>query len=138
MGCQQSLITMFDDDDETTENENPLGPSGPQQDFIPNRATRRQEVNAYLTKFREEEKAMSRKELGTFRDIQKRRIVNEIIRAHAGTNGEAFVLVLDKLSTFLLSTQVSMNDIMYPKEAVCLVENVMKKRQPNPFMEALI
>jgi len=137
MGCQQSLITMFDDDDETTENENPLGPSGPQQDFIPNRATRRQEVNAYLTKFREEEKAMSRKELGTFRDIQKRRIVNEIIRAHAGTNGEAFVLVLDKLSTFLLSTQVSMNDIMYPKEAVCLVENVMKKRQPNPFMEAV-
>ena len=106
-------------------------------DFIPDRAARRKQVNDYLTKYEEEEKLKNRSELGSFKQIQKRRLLNEIIRAHQGPNGEPYALVLDQLSTFLLSTQLSMNDIMYPKESVVLVENITKKRQPNPFMEAV-
>ena len=138
MGCQQSLAEVtayFDEDDSDTKIINPTGPQKP--DHIPNRAVRRKEINTYLSKYRDEEKALTRNKLGNFRDIQKRRILEEIIRAHAGSNGEPYVLVLDKLTTFLLSTQFSMNDIMYPKEPICLVENVSKKRQPNPYMEAV-
>ena len=136
MGCQQSLQTIIDDfqGNEAASTTNPMKQ---QQDVLPDRKARRTQVTQLLEKYQETEKFLDREALGSFLDIQKRRLVNEIIRCHAGPNGEGFVLVLDKLSTFLLSTQLSMNEIMYPRESVCLVENINRKRQPNPFMEAV-
>ena len=132
----QTFVDDFttDNADDAPRSTNPMRST---HDVLPNRTQRRSQVAQFLKTYQEKEQAMDRSALGSFLDIQKRRLVNEIVRAHAGPNGEPFVLVLDKMSTFLISTQLSMKELMYPTESVCLVENVMKKRQPNPCMEAV-
>ena len=140
MGCNQSIQTFISeiqgDEEEVTSSTN-ANPMKSRHDYVPDRGKRRSQVTANLKKYQDNEQSLSREHLGSFLDIQKRRLINEVIRAHAGPNGEGFILVLDKLSTFLVSTQLSMNEIMYPKESVCLIENIMKRRQPSPSMEAV-
>ena len=131
MGCQQSLIL----DGEQIETSNPS--HNPEADYVPNRKERRKQIAEAIQRLEADEKALSRSQLGSFKDIQRRRLLNEVIHAYTGPNGEGFALVLDRMGTYLLDTQVDMTDIMYPSAGVCMIENLFKKRQPNPYMEAV-
>jgi hypothetical protein len=135
MGCRHSLtLTTEDSDAVTTPN-----PShrGTEPDYVPARKPTRAHIAALREGFADTEKAMDRAELGSLKTIQRRRLLNEIVHAYTGPNGEGFALVLDRLGTYLISTQLNMGDIMFPTAGVCLVENLFKKRQPNPYMSAV-
>ena len=104
---------------------------------VANPALRRKNVQDNLAKFHQSEKVLKREELGRFKDIQKRRILAEVINVFTNPTGEPFVLILDDLGKDLLSSQLDMSEIMYPEGPVCMVEKLGVVRQPLPDMEAV-
>ena len=127
-----SVPTLSEDGDDSS------GTSpGRRLSVLPDKVTRRSQISAAVKKFMDSERGMPRQSLGGFRDVQKRRILNEVINVFQNPSGEPFVLILDPLGAAVLSTQLSMSDIMFPEGPVALLENLQKKRPPMRNMEAV-
>jgi len=87
--------------------------------------------------YHKNEKSMKREQLGKFKDMQRRRVMAEVIEAFKNPTGEPFVLVLDDMGAKILTTQIDMTDIMYPEGPVAMIEKLGVIRQPMPDMEAV-
>ena len=138
MGCAYSVPTLAEG--EGTESSGGEGSSGGRaraDSLLPDIPLRREQIKASVQSFLAAERARPRVAIGPFRDIQKRRTLHEVIHAFANPTGQPFVLILDGLGAAVLSNQLTMSEIMFPEGPVALLENLAKKRQPCPTMEAV-
>ncbi|XBI98325.1 hypothetical protein VPH35_018576 [Triticum aestivum] len=73
---------------------------------------------------------------GTFREITRDRLLNEMLRSTRQNKGSPWkVLIMDKLTVKIMSSSCKMGDIT--EQGVSLVEDLYKRRQPLPSMEAI-
>ncbi|CAA7400736.1 unnamed protein product [Spirodela intermedia] len=76
-------------------------------------------------------------EYKTFRQISRERLLHEMLRSARvkDSKGAWKVLIMDKLTTKIMSYSCKMADIT--EEGVSLVEDLSKRRQPLPSMDAI-
>ncbi|EMS45373.1 putative protein transport Sec1a [Triticum urartu] len=73
---------------------------------------------------------------GSFREITRDRLLNEMLRSTRQNKGSPWkVLIMDKLTVKIMSSSCKMGDIT--EQGVSLVEDLYKRRQPLPSMEAI-
>ncbi|VAH41093.1 unnamed protein product [Triticum turgidum subsp. durum] len=73
---------------------------------------------------------------GTFREITRDRLLNEMLRSTRQNKGSTWkVLIMDKLTVKIMSSSCKMGDIT--DQGVSLVEDLYKRRQPLPSMDAI-
>jgi syntaxin-binding protein 1 len=137
MGCDMSSLSIPIIESGTDQSISNNGGRVPINNVVHNLAERRQQVRINRAKFQNDEQNLKRMAIGAFKDIQKRRIMAEVINTFKNPSGAPFVLVCDTLGTHLLSTQLDMSEIMYPEGPVCMVEKLGVVRQPMPDMEAV-
>ncbi|XP_057827206.1 SNARE-interacting protein KEULE isoform X1 [Cryptomeria japonica] len=76
-------------------------------------------------------------EVRSFRHLTRDRLLQEMLRTTKETNSKSIwkVLIMDKVTTKVMSYSCKMADIT--EEGISLVEDVSKRRQPLPAMEAV-
>ncbi|KAF7013511.1 hypothetical protein CFC21_027593 [Triticum aestivum] len=73
---------------------------------------------------------------GSFREITRDRLLNEMLRSTRQNKGSTWkVLIMDKLTVKIMSSSCKMGDIT--DQGVSLVEDLYKRRQPLPSMDAI-
>ncbi|XP_037483100.1 probable protein transport Sec1a [Triticum dicoccoides] len=73
---------------------------------------------------------------GTFRETTRDRLLNEMLRSTRQNKGSTWkVLIMDKLTVKIMSSSCKMGDIT--DQGVSLVEDLYKRRQPLPSMDAI-
>jgi hypothetical protein len=137
MGCINSVPTLMEGEGEEDGGGGGPGGRARSSSILPDIPLRREQITTSVRSFLTAERARPRVAIGPFRDIQKRRTLHEVIHAFANPTGQPFVLILDALGAAVLSTQLTMSEIMFPEGPVALLENLSKKRQPCPTMEAV-
>uniref|UniRef100_A0A0D6QYN7 SNARE-interacting protein KEULE n=1 Tax=Araucaria cunninghamii TaxID=56994 RepID=A0A0D6QYN7_ARACU len=73
----------------------------------------------------------------SFRQLTRDRLLQEMLRSTKGSNSKSSwkVLIMDKVTTKVMSYSCKMADIT--EEGISLVEDVSRRRQPLPAMEAV-
>ncbi|KAE8802029.1 putative protein transport Sec1a [Hordeum vulgare] len=72
---------------------------------------------------------------GSFREITRDRLLNEMLRSTRNKGSTWKVLIMDKLTVKIMSSSCKMGDIT--EQGVSLVEDLYKRRQPLPSMDAI-
>uniref|UniRef100_A0ACD5YB07 Uncharacterized protein n=1 Tax=Avena sativa TaxID=4498 RepID=A0ACD5YB07_AVESA len=75
-------------------------------------------------------------EYRTFRDITRDRLLNEMLKSTRSSSRSTWkVLIMDKLTVKIMSYSCKMTDVT--EQGVSLVEDLYKRRQPLPSMDAI-
>ena len=106
------------------------------EEYFPDFAARAEQRAALLAHAAAKRETRTTASAKTVREVLQNRLIHELLNPCC-PEGECLALVLDKHGASVLASIAKMSDVMFPEGTVAIVQNLERKREPSPLMEAV-